>query len=149
VILALLPLVSFGAANDFVMRVSIPSLVVLAIAACRALTELRPKPTATGTATDAALPLKRGTLAALLALGAVTPFQEFARASVLERWPINLHASLIGAACGSYPPHYVARLDGQAITHVLRAPHAVPSDPEDAAACANPALRIQRSRGEP
>ena len=43
-ILALLPLVSFGAANDFVMRVSIPSLTVLAIAACRALTERRAEP---------------------------------------------------------------------------------------------------------
>ena len=36
-VLAVLPLVSFGAANDFVMRVSIPSLTVLAIGACLAL----------------------------------------------------------------------------------------------------------------
>ena len=144
-ILLLLPLVSFGAANDFVMRVSIPSLALLAVAACRALTELEPKPTVHGRA----LTVKRGVLAALLAVGAVTPFQEFARAAVLERWPINLDATLVSAACGRDPPHYVARLAGQAITHVLRLPHALPPDPRAAAACSNPALSILKSRVTP
>jgi len=134
-ILVLLPLVSFGAANDFVMRVSIPSLAVLAIAACRALTEAAPNRSAR---------LKRGALAGLLAVGAVTPLQEFARAAVLERWPINLEATLVDAACGQYPPHYVAHLHGQAITHILRSPHALPAG--TSASCVNPALRIQNSR---
>ena len=40
-VLAVLPVVSFGGANDFVMRVSIPSLTVLAIGACLALFALR------------------------------------------------------------------------------------------------------------
>jgi len=137
-ILALLPLVSFGAANDFVMRVSIPSLAVLAIAACLALAQGAP---------SAPTRIKRGVLAGLLVLGAVTPLQEFARAAVLERWPINLDATLVGAACGSYPPHYVADLHGQWLTQVLRPPHALPLGPLDAAACANPALRIEKSRG--
>jgi hypothetical protein len=137
-ILALLPLVSFGAANDFVMRVSIPSLAVLAIAAWRALAEAAPNPPAR---------IKRGALAGLLVLGAVTPLQEFARAAVLEPWPINLDATLIGAACGSYPPHYLAQLHGQWLTRVLRPPHALPFGSVDGASCANPALRIQKSRG--
>ena len=137
VVLALLPLVSFGAANDFVMRASIPSLAVLAMEAARALAE----PAAT-----AAVHSKKILLGALLALGAVTPLQEFARAAVLPRWPINVHATLIEAACGRYPPHYVARLDGQLIVRLLRHPHPLFSDPPDASACENPAIEIQRER---
>jgi hypothetical protein len=137
-ILALLPLVSFGAANDLVMRVSIPSLAVLAIAACRALAEAAP---------NAPARIKRGALAGLLVLGAVTPLQEFARAAVLEPWPVNVDATLVGAACGSYPPHYVAHLHGQWLTRVMRPPHALPLGSLDAASCANPALRIEKSRG--
>jgi hypothetical protein len=133
-ILALLPLVSFGASNDFVMRVSIPSLTVLAIAACRALAE---------TALNRSDRIKRAALAGLLAVGAVTPFQEFARAAVLERWPINLDATLVGAACGA-PPHYVAYLHGQALTHILRPVQALPPGAGD---CSHPAQRIRNSRG--
>ena len=67
VILALLPLVRFGAANDLVMRASIPSLTVLAIGAALALT--------TG-ASDAAAWRKKALLASLLAVGAVKrPFR--------------------------------------------------------------------------
>ena len=137
VILALLPLVSFGAANDFVMRASIPSLAVLAMEAARALAE-----PAAGKAVHA----KRMLLGALLAVGAVTPLQEFARAAVLPRWPINAHATVIDAACGRYPPHYVARLDGQPIVRLMRPPHPLFSAPTDASACENPAIEIQRER---
>ncbi len=120
--LALLPLVSFGAANDFVMRVSIPSLTVLAIAACRALAEAAPNRSAR---------IKRGALAGLLALGAVTPFQEFARAAVLERWPINLDATLVGADVRQLP----AALRGasarpSAHARFLRPAHALRPDPQ-------------------
>jgi hypothetical protein len=136
-ILALLPLVRFGAANDFVMRASIPSLAVLAMEAARALAQ---------PAISTAVRAKKILLGVLLALGAVTPLQEFARAAVLPRWPINAHATLIEAACGLYPPHYVARLDGQPIVRLLRRPHPVFSDPPDASACENPAIEIQRER---
>ena len=137
VILALLPLVSFGEANDFAMRASIPSLTVLAMAAAGALAA--PAASAAGHA-------KKMLLGALLALGAVTPFQEFARAAVLARWPINAHATLIDAACGRYPPHYVALADGQPIVRLLRPPHPLSSDPLGASACENPAIEIQRER---
>ncbi|MGA2399393.1 MAG: hypothetical protein ABSG30_15195 [Steroidobacteraceae bacterium] len=137
VVLALLPLVSFGEANDFVMRASIPSLAALAMEAARALAA----PAAT-----AALNAKKILLGALLAIGAVTPFQEFARATVLPRWPINARATLVDAACGRYPPHYAARLDGQPIVRLLRPPHPLFSDPPDTSACENPAIEIERER---
>jgi hypothetical protein len=125
-VLAVLPLVRFGAANDLVMRASIPSLAVLAIGACFALFD-RP----------GAIP-KKVLLIGLLALGAVTPFQEFARAAVLAPWPIDGESSLIDAACGVPPAHYVARLDGQAVTHILRSPR--PLAGASARHCDNPAL---------
>jgi hypothetical protein len=134
VLLALLPLVSFGAANDLVMRVSIPALTVIAVGAALALCR---------DAVDSGMRLKQSILAGLLAIGAVTPFQEFARAAVLERWPINLNATVVGAACGEYPPHYVARLDTQALAYLLRPPHALSAGPE---ACENPALMLQQKR---
>jgi hypothetical protein len=135
-VLALLPLFSFGAANDLVMRASIPSLAVLAMGACLALSEV---------ASSAAARAKKAVLMGFLAVGAVTPFQEFARAAVLPSWPINLDATLIAAACGGYPPHYVARLQGRAVEHLLRRPRVLPVGAE-LAACANPAIDLMRQR---
>jgi hypothetical protein len=135
VILALLPLVNFGPGNDLVMRSSIPALTVLAIAACLALVKenfARAWP-------------KKVVLGCLLALGAVTPVTEFARAVVLDSWPINLQASLPGAACGQYPAHYVARLGGETIGRLLRQPRALPLDSQSSA-CNNPALVLYYKR---
>ncbi len=128
-VLALLPLVSFGSANDLAMRASIPSLAVLAIGACLALFGDTPAPGARG---------KKAALGCLLAVGAVTPFQEFARAAVLPAWPADLSTSLIGAACGRYPAHYVARLGGHAIEHVLREPHVLAPGSGRSPACVEP-----------
>jgi len=139
VILALLPLVSFGAANDFVMRASIPSLAALAVGASRAL--LEPD-------SIRAVRAKKALLGLLLALGAVTPMQEFARAAALPAWPIDRRATLIGAACGSYPPHYVARLAGQPIARLLRPVHPLSLGPLGPSACENPAIEIQRERDQ-
>jgi hypothetical protein len=145
-VLAVLPVVSFGAANDFVMRVSIPSLTVLAIGACLALF-------AGAAAAAPNLRIKQAVLVGLLLLGAVTPFQEFARAASLAAWPANLDATLIDAACGTFPAHYVARLRGQPIAALLRPPHALPPharapDQAPSADCENPALSIERRRAE-
>jgi len=145
-VLALLPLLSFGSANDFVMRVSIPSLTVLAIGACLALSK---------DASNRGVRVKQVILGCLLAVGAVTPLQEFARAAVLHAWPINLQATLIGAACGLYPAHYVARLGAgagagageSAVEHVLRRPHPLPLGSQDGSACDNPATDLMRQRG--
>jgi hypothetical protein len=139
-VLALLPTVSFGAANDLVMRASIPSLTALAVAAALALAEGASTPRA-GT--------PKAILVGLLAVGAVTPLQEFARAAVLPAWPINLQATLIGAACGRYPAHYVARFGEQALAHVLRPPHPIPLGPQGAETCENPAITLEKARGLP
>jgi hypothetical protein len=143
-VLAILPVARFGAANDFVMRVSIPSLTVLAIGACLAL--FAAPAAAAAEPIRSSLRIKKAALAGLLLVGAVTPFQEFARAAALERWPVNLDATLIDAACGIFPAHYVARLRDQPITHLLRAPHALPIGRAGAVACENPAVSIEHRR---
>jgi hypothetical protein len=139
-VLALLPLFSFGPGNDFVMRASIPSLAALAIGACLALCEY---------VADSRLLLYRRVLICMLALGAVTAFHEFARAAVLPAWPINLQATLIGAACGGHPEHYVARLGDQAVAGLLKSPHPLPLGDPGRQACDNPAVDLMWRRGLP
>jgi hypothetical protein len=135
-ILGLLPLVYLGPANDFVMRASIPSLAVLTIGACLALVEL---------SADKAAYRKKALLVGLLLIGAVTPVEEIARAALLPAWPINMGATLIGADCGGFAPHYVARLGGEVIGRMLRPTHRLPIGPQGPAACDNPALDLMWS----
>jgi hypothetical protein len=138
VILALLPFARLGPANDLVMRASIPSLTVLAIGACLALLEKT---------AGAALWRKKAMLVGLLAVGAVTPVQEFARAAVLPVWPIDLQSTLVAANCGGYPAHYIARLDDQPIRRLLREPHDLGFDPQARRACNNPAEMLMWLKG--
>jgi hypothetical protein len=150
-VLAVLPVFSFGAANDFAMRVSIPSLTVLAIGACVALTAAPSAVPAAATASapaPATLGLKKAVLALLLLIGAVTPFQEFARAVILKPWPVNLDATRVDIACGVFPPQYVARLHGQAVAALLRPMHALPLGRAGPQACENPAVTAERRRAE-
>ena len=136
IVLALLPLVYFGPGNDLVMRGSIPSLAVLTIFACLALVEHVP---------DLAGRRKKAALGALLLIGAVTPIAEIARAILLPAWPINMSATLIGANCGQYAPHYVARRGGAVIDRLLRETHRLPLGPQGPAACNNPAFELMWS----
>ncbi len=138
VILAILPIAQFGPGNDLVMRGSIPSLVVLMIAACHAFFVDKPNPNGR---------LKKTVLAALLLVGAVTPAQEFARAAMLPAWPINRDATLIGASCGGFPPHYVARLGGELVGRLLREPHRLSLGPQGRESCTNPAWALMYKRG--
>jgi hypothetical protein len=133
VVLAVLPFVYLGPANDLVMRASIPSLTVLAIGTCLALI---------GKAADHRDLRKKAMLGGLLAIGAVTSVGEFARAVVLPAWPINLRATLIGANCGGFAPHYVAHLSGEEIGHVLRHPNRLPLGPQGRGECDNPAFDL-------
>jgi hypothetical protein len=130
------------------MRVSIASLTVLAICACRALFAAAPTIEARQAPVRANLLLKKGILGALLLIGAITPLHEFARAAALEPWAANRDATLIDAACGSFPPHYIARLHGQRVAHLLRPPHALSVGQAGPDACANPASRMERLRAE-
>jgi hypothetical protein len=132
-ILAVLPFAYLGPGNDLVMRASIPSLAVLTIGACLALIG--------NGADERALP-KKALLCGLLVVGAVTPIAEFARAAMLPAWPINMRANLIGADCGHFAPHYVAKLSNETITHLLRRPHRVPLASQGRAECENPALEL-------
>jgi hypothetical protein len=138
VILALLPLIYLGPANDLVMRASIPSLAVLTIGACVAL--FAPAPAAAAAALR-----KRAALVGLLVVGAVTPLAEISRAVFLPVWPINETATLIGVNCGQFAPHYVARLGHEVIGRMLRPVHAIALGPQGPSACNNPALELMWS----
>jgi hypothetical protein len=138
VILALLPFARFGPGNDIVMRGSIPSLVVLAIAAALALI---------GKDSGAGARWKKAALGALLAVGAVTPIQEIARALMLPSWPIDMQATLIDTNCGGFPAHYVARLNGPTIGLLLRAPHRLLSVAPAGKTCPNPAWQLMQQYG--
>jgi hypothetical protein len=137
-VLALLPFVRLGPANDFVMRASIPSLATLAIGACLALSV---------NGENRALRRKKILLACCLAIGAVTAVQEFARAIVLRAWPMNLQASLPAAACGHYPAHYIAKLDDQTIRFFMRPPQRLTGGAFDKKSCSEPAVEIMWRRG--
>jgi hypothetical protein len=132
-ILVVLPFAYLGPGNDLVMRASIPSLAVLTIGACIALV---------GRSVDARGLCKKALLGGLLAVGAVTPVAEFARAAMLPVWPINMRATLIGANCGKFAPHYVARLGDEPIGHLLRHPSSFPVGPQGRDECDNPALDL-------
>lgn len=138
VLLVLVPLVSFGPNNDWAMRASIPSLTALAIGASLALSREGPARGAMR---------KKAILVCLLAIGAVTPLQELARAVLLPSWPINLQSTFIEAACGQYPAHYVARLGPQWVVHVLRRVHPLPLGLSGPQGCENPAFGPMRERG--
>lgn len=116
-VLLVLPIVSLGPANDLVMRASIPSLTVLAVTVCLALT---------ATAATARAKRLRHMLLVLLCVGAVTPIQEIARSFVEPRWPAHTEVSLVGAMCGRYWHHYNAKLDESPGRYLLKAPHALP-----------------------
>ncbi len=137
-ILALLPFARLGPANDLVMRASIPSLTVLAIGACLALLEKT---------AGAALWRKKAVLVGLLAVGAVTPVQEFARAAVLPAWPIDLQSTLLATGCGAYPAHYIAKMSDQPVRRLLREPHALGFDAQAPRACNNPANMLMWLKG--
>jgi hypothetical protein len=135
VVLALLPLVYLGPANDFVMRASIPSLAVLAIGAALALV-VQP---------DGRRRRMKAVLAALFLVGAVTPLEEIARSIFLPVWPINMQATLIDANCGSFAAHYVARLGEEPLARALRPANALPHGQGRTPACTNPALELMWS----
>jgi hypothetical protein len=139
-VLALLPAVYLGPNNDLVMRASIPALIVLAISAFMALLEKTPQPK---------IHQKKAFLAGLLLIGAMTPIAEISRALIFPVWPVNFQATLIGANCGGFAPHYVAELSGQAILHILRPPSRVALGPLGPESCRNPASEIAFRRYPP
>ena len=97
-VLLALPFYRFGPFNDLAMRASIPALTLLAIRIGLWLSQ----PVAVTRDRPA-----RAIAIALLAVGAVTPFMEWARAFIEPRWTMNDHASVIDVTRGS---HYLTPL---------------------------------------
>jgi hypothetical protein len=126
--LAVLPAVYLGPGNDLVMRASIPGITVLAISAASNLLNEKAKLK------------KKAFLSGLLMVGAMTPIAEIARAVLYPAWPINLSTTLVGANCGGFPPHYVALLNHQWATHLLRPVHDVPLGIPDSKSCGDTAF---------
>ena len=116
-ILLLIPLVRFGPSNDWVLRVSTPSLVILMIVTMQALEASL----ATAGTRRKALPLLL-----VLAIGAATPAFEISRALLWRRSPPNYAVSLLQDQGGFAAPHYVGRLEGEVRKSLFRTPAAVP-----------------------
>lgn len=110
VLLILIPFYSFGPGNDFAMRSSIPALMVLTIA----LADLLPRLLSRGQPE-----LVRLLAGAVLALGAVTPMTEFARAILMPSWPPDQGRSLPESTRGA---HYLLPIDGELRTPFLSQP---------------------------
>ena len=118
-LLCVLPLYRFGYGNDIVMRASIPALLVLAIASAKALVSPGPR-------------IWRGTLATLLAIGALGALQEPIRALLGQRWqPTGLSLVEVserltgGRGEAAMPTTYVSHLDQPDLAWMLRDPSQV------------------------
>jgi hypothetical protein len=116
-ILLLLPLIRLGPSNDWLLRVSTPSLLILLLLA---LAEF-----------DGPLRQIRDSrrlvaLLGVLALGAMTPLFEFSRAVLWPRTAPNYSQSLTEQQRGFVPPHYIGTLDHPALQALFRTPAAVP-----------------------
>lgn len=112
--LTALPFAVFGPSNDLLLRVSAPALVVLATLALKALTAQA------GWSTR-----RHWLLAALIAAGAPTAFNELWRAAAWHRWRPDYARSFVDVQRGRLPPHYVARLDNPLLRELLREPQLV------------------------
>lgn len=96
-VLAVLPWLNFGPANDLAMRASIPALAVLWLVL---ITELTAEP-----GRQRLSPRRRALLLAVFLLGSVTPCQEIYRALRGNAWAADLTLSA-PRALGGFPPHY-------------------------------------------
>lgn len=117
IVLLALPLLALGPSNDLLLRVSTPSLVMLAILGMRVLF-------------DASQAMPHGTkwlLILVLAIGWHTPFNDAWRALTWKRWPADYSKSLLEIQNGVRPPHYLGHLDDPVLRRILREPSIVPS----------------------
>lgn len=115
-VLALLPLITLGPSNDLLLRVSTPSLVLVAILCLHALFDNGPP-----------LRFRRGFIVVVLLIGANTPFNELWRAATWRHWPADYTRTFLDIQKGYLPSHYVGRLDDPLLLNLLRAPSLVPT----------------------
>lgn len=116
-VLVLLPFVTFGPNNDLSMRASIAPLSILFVALTRTIVE----------AYDAARYETLALCVMAVALGSITPMQEFVRAATRRHWAPDLQATVLDVST-SYPANYVARSQRTptALAPLLREPAPVP-----------------------
>jgi hypothetical protein len=113
--LCVLPFFRMGPGNDIVMRGGIPALMLLCLIFLSSLQDLRLN-----------LQDLAGT-AVILLIGAITPMEEIYRALSQPSWPFHDNRSLMEAAQGTLPPHYVARLNQPQLQQAMRVPSTVSS----------------------
>lgn len=115
-VLASLPLLALGPSNDLLLRVSTPSLVLMAILCVRVLaTE------------DSVSPQRKSLIAVFLLIGAHTPFNEIWRAATWTYWKADYTRTFLDTQGGFLPPHYVGRLDDPILRDMLRTPSLIPT----------------------
>lgn len=115
-VLLALPLITLGPSNDLLLRVSTPSLVLLAILTMRVLTSCSHGWSGRHTA-----------LVLMLVVGAHTPFNEAARAVLWKAWQPDYIRSLVDVQQGHLPSHYIGQLTDPILGALLRTPSPVPS----------------------
>ncbi len=140
-VLVVLPTVRIGLANDFVMRASIPALMILAIAFANALATAWPT-----------RPILCGAGAVLVLLGAITPLKEIARSFALASFKISdCNLVTVWRKVGRNQPtleNYLAKEDAMP-AWLLAAGHAAPLADQSSRTCwpdlpIDPYLRIIR-----
>jgi hypothetical protein len=127
-VLATLPLLTLGPSNDLLLRVSTPSLIVLAILCIRGLEDASRRSSRSGGRIAA--------IAIMLLIGAHTPFNELWRAATWNAWRPDYTKPFLETQKGGLPPHYVGRLNDPVLQAILRPPQPVP----------NQEMRKQQSR---
>lgn len=111
--LCVLPFFRVGEANDLVMRASIPALMLMCLVFLQILQNERIR-----------LQDLAGT-GVLLLIGSVTPMQEIYRAVTQPAWQVHTEDTLLQAAKGKLPTHYVARMNQPLLVSLMRSPHPV------------------------
>jgi hypothetical protein len=117
VMLSLLPLIRFGPSDDWLLRVTTPSLLILMLLTLAEFNapgrEILRSP-------------RHGVMVGVLLLGAITPLFEFSRAILWQRTPPNYGQSLVEGQQGFLPPHYLGKLDLAGLQVLLKALSPVP-----------------------
>ncbi len=108
--LVMLPLFSFGQANDLVMRASIPALMVLCLFSMDILLNAKRIETV------------HVSIILVLLIGAITPAHEVIRSIVLPRWSPSLTHNLLEVNAGNLPAHYFGRLNHTGLKVLFKEP---------------------------
>lgn len=112
-ILLLLPLYQFGPSNDSLLRLSVPPLLVLMLAAETTVSQWL--------VSRQAPPLGK-TLLIFLLIGAHTPFNEIWRAATFRQIKADYRVTFTETQNGGRPAHYIGKLTQPDLIKILRTP---------------------------